>query len=104
MLSQQNADRQEQVQKGIVQVIFQEYNEKPEEVSIDNLTETMLNDLIINKIVMRKFIHCVTFLSPADKRQSKEKFITAKFKLDITCYYGIMHNRARKAFTKHQRS
>lgn len=59
MLSQQNADRLEQVQKGFMQMIFQEYSKSPEEVSIYNFIETMLNDLIINKIVMRKSLFTV---------------------------------------------
>lgn len=42
----------------------------------------MLNGLITIKIV--KFIHCVTSLSPSDKRLRKEKLITGQIKLVIT--------------------
>lgn len=53
-------------------MIFQ-YSERAKEVSIYNLTETMLDGLIINKIVMRKTSFTVwQFLVQTKKAQSKE--------------------------------
>jgi len=38
-------------------MIFHEYDKRPEEFSIYNLTETMLNDLIINKILSQEKVY-----------------------------------------------